>query len=157
VTGSRSTKTGLGGHPLGTPNKGLSPNTGPLATAAWLVARDLVTSESRWHVQVTIGTADPVDDEDKATLLRIELFNDEWGYWFRHAGRVSWIRVTDLPFVHGRDEHGLLAQTPSLKKIGDLLRALERRFDIELQPRCALLRTNLSGAEPTIRDWLATL
>jgi hypothetical protein len=128
-----------------------------LATAAWLLARGLVPHASRWHVQVTIGTSDPVVDEDAATLFRVELFSEEWGFWFRHAGKTSWIRVTDMPFVHGRDDHDLLAATPSLKNIGNLLRTLERRFDFEMQPRCALLRTNLIGAEIAIRDWLAAL
>lgn len=144
-------------HPLGTPTKGVSPNTGPLATALWLVSRGLVPDRERWYVQVTIGTAEPVGNESEATLLRVELFSEEWGFWFGHLGKVSWIRVTDMPFVHGRDEHELLGETPALKNIGALVRALELRFGIRFVRHSGLIRTSLSGADAAIREWLASL
>lgn len=141
-------------HPLGTPS--IRANTGPLATAAWLVARGLVTGEPRWFVEIVIGTSNEAPDEDAPTLLRIELFSEEWGFWFRHAGQQSWIRVTDLPFVHGRDEHALLAETPALRRFGSLVRALERRFDVAFVVDAAAITTSLSGGEPAIREWLRT-
>jgi hypothetical protein len=141
-------------HPIGTPNKGLSPNTGPLASAAWLVTRGLVSREPRWYVEVTIPTSQMRADEDTGTALRFELYSEEWGFWFRHDDKVSWIRVTDVPFVHGRDDHGLLAQTPALKNLGWLVSELERRFQVSFVREAAMIRTSLFGAEPTIREWL---
>ena len=144
-------------HPIGTPNKGLSPNTGPLASAAWLVTQGLISHEPRWFVEVTIGTsAEGRHDDDAATLLRLELYSEEWGYWFRHDAKVSWIRVTDVPFVHGRDDHSLLPETPKLKNLGQIVRTLEGRFDVQFALEHARIRTSLSDAEPTIRGWLGS-
>jgi hypothetical protein len=143
-------------HPIGTPTNGLSPNTGPLATAAWLIAHGLTSREPRWFVEVTLGVAGRNPDEDAATQLRIELFSEEWGFWFRHEGKISWIRVTDVAFVHGRDEHSLLPETPALKNIGRVVHALERRFDIRFDRAVPLIRTSLVGEEQTISAWIAS-
>src|SRR5688572_1964560 len=99
----------------------MSPNTGPLASAAWLLARELFPRDPRWFVELEF-----VAGED--TRLVIEIYAEEWGFAFHHAGRVSWIRVTDIAFVHGRDEHELLADTPTLRDIGRLIARLERRY-----------------------------
>jgi hypothetical protein len=139
-------------HPIGTPNKGLSPNTGPLASAAWLVMRGLVSREPRWYVELTLGTTGVTGEEP--TLLRLELYSEEWGFWFRHDDKISWIRVTDVPFVHGRDDHRLLAETPALKNLGSLVRALERRFGVRFDLEAASIRTSLFGAEPAVREWI---
>ena len=124
-------------------------NTGPLATASWLLSRGLTPPSNKWNVQVTLRVAE--------AELRIELFGEEWGFRFEHADKVSWIRVTDLPFVHGRDEHELLKDTPSLKNFGALLHKLERRFSIDFDRDQGEIETSLRDAEPAIRDWLASL
>jgi hypothetical protein len=129
--------------------RGLSPNTGPLASAAWLVARGLFPREPRWFVELEL-----VADED--TRLVIEIYAEEWGFAFHHADRVSWIRITDIAFVHGRDEHGLLVEAPTLRDIGRLITRLERRYGIELA-RTPTIKTSLVDADATIRDWAATL
>lgn len=139
-------------HPLVTP-AGLSPNTGPLATAAWLVARGLRPPTGRWHAEILIDAVGQ-DTKSSPTTLRVELFSEEWGMWFRHGELVSWIRVTDVPFVHGRDDHGLLARTPALNKLGTLVRDLERRHQVRFQIEAALIQTNLVDAESAIRDWI---
>jgi hypothetical protein len=136
------------------PPLGISSNTGPLATTAWLIERGLSSREPRWFVEIMIGTSDGFPDKDAATLLRIELFSEEWGFWFQHDNKVSWIRVTDLRFVHGRDEHSLLRETPALGNLGALVRALEKRFDVRFVVETPLIRTNLFGAEPAINEWL---
>jgi hypothetical protein len=140
-------------HPIGTPNKGISPNTGPLASAAWLVTRGLSSQEPRWYVEVTIGTAGASLDVESVTLLRLELYSEEWGFWFRHDDKISWIRVTDVPFVHGRDDHALLGETPPLKHLGRIVRVLENRFAVRFDVERASIRTSLFGAEPAIREW----
>lgn len=119
------------------------------------MARGLTPHEPRWFVEVTFGVAGAASDKDDTTQLRIELFSEEWGFWFRREGKVSWVRVTDVPFVHGRDEHALLRDTPALKNIGRLVRALEERFDIRFDRDAPLIRTSLLGTEQTIRDWIA--
>jgi hypothetical protein len=115
----------------------------------------------RWHVEIAIADVDgppPTEfDERIATRFQLELYSEEWGFFFCHRGRSSWIRITDIPFVHGRDDFGLLAQTPALAVIGTLLRSLEREHAIELRREHALVRTNLANGEPIVRRWLATL
>ena len=141
-------------HPIGTPTAGVTPNTGPLATAAWLVAHDLVPQEPRWHLEVILAPPGVDPEDEAATALRVELFSEEWGYCFRHDRKVSWIRVTDLPFVHGRDDHGLLPHTPALRSFGTLVARLEERFGIQLAREPAALRTSLRDAEAAIRAWI---
>ena len=146
-------------HPIGTP-QGLSPNTGPLASAAWLVARNLTSPEPRWYAHVLLD-ADPQAtfevDETVGTRFQLEIYAEEWGFVFSHQQRVSWIRVTDIAFVHGRDDHQLLADAPPLREIGAYLRALERRYAIAF-PRHALhVRTSLPGSEHVIRAWAREL
>jgi hypothetical protein len=142
------------GCPIDTPTKGVSPNTGPLAAAAWLLARGLTAPDARWNVEILLGTSEAHPDEDAPTLLRVELFSEEWGFWFRHEDRVSWIRVTDLRFAHGRDEHEMLRATPALKDFGSLVHAIEARFDISFRRESAAIRTSLRDADAAIRAWI---
>lgn len=141
-------------HRIGTPTTGVSTNTGPLATAAWLVARGLTPAPSRWDAEILLGASNHPPDDDSPTLLRVELFSEEWGFSFRHDAKTSWIRVTDLPFVHGRDDHGLLAATPALRAFGSLVRTLEARFELRFAVEAAVVRSSLLGAESAIRTWI---
>jgi hypothetical protein len=135
---------------------------GMLAAAAWLSQRSLspplVTS---WHALVALGVTGEVpaaDADDRVeTRFHVEIFAQEWGFFFCHGGRASWIRVTDIPFVHGRDDHRLLPVTPPLKEIGGLMRRLEQRHGLRFRRDLALVRTNLAGAEPAIRKWVDAL
>lgn len=136
---------------------------GAQGAATWLAARGLTPPPSleRWHVEIALDVVDepaPAEfDEATATRFHLDIYSEEWGVFFCHAGRASWIRVTDIAFVHGRDQHGLLVITPSLQDVGRLLRLLERQHQVKFQRAHASVRTNLASAEPPIRAWLQSL
>ena len=115
----------------------------------------------RWHVEIALDVVDgpaPVEfDERTATRFHIDLYSEEWGVFFCHAGRSSWVRVTDIAFVHGRDDFGLLAEMPALPDLGAWLRRLEQQHGVVFQRAFARVRTNLANAEPVIRRWIASL
>jgi len=148
----------------------LQPHAGPvgpqsigaIASAHWLAQRRLSsTSVLRWHVEIALDVVDgpaPVEfDERTATRFHIDLYSEEWGVFFCHAGRSSWVRVTDIAFVHGRDDFGLLAEMPALPDLGAWLRRLEQQHGVVFQRAFARVRTNLANAEPVIRRWIASL
>ncbi len=132
---------------------------GSRASKSWLDGLGLGPPAIRqWHAEISLATLDaaaPVTfDERIDTRFHVDIYAEEWGFFFCHAGRTSWIRVTDIPFVHGRDEFGLLAQAPSLADIGALLRGLENQYHVAFRRKHALVRTNLAGSEPAIRRWV---
>lgn len=116
---------------------------------------------ARWHVEIALDVADgpaPSEfDERTATRFHIDLYSEEWGIFFCHGGRSSWVRVTDIAFVHGRDDFGLLAEMPALRDLGPWLRRLEQQYRVQFQRGFALVRTNLASAEPVIRRWITSL
>ena len=137
-------------------------SVGATAAASWVRGRGLVTTGlSRWHVEIQLDVVDrpaPADyDEASATRFHVDIYNEEWGHFFCHGGRSSWIRVTDLAFVHGRDDFQLLDLTPPLPEIGRFVRQLEQKHAIQFRRDLALIRTNIAGAERAIRSWLGTL
>ena len=81
---------------------------------------------------------------------------EEWSYFVCHQGRVSWIRITDVPLVHGRDDLRLLSLTPVLGSIGGLLRTVEKQHGLSFSRKHALIRTNIASAESAIRTWVST-
>lgn len=135
-------------HPIGTP-PGLSPNTGPLASASWLVARDLAPRPTKWFVNITFASP-------SGAKVDLEILSEEWGFRFEYEGRASWIRVTDIAFAHGLDQHELLDQTPKLANFASLLRAIETRYGLEFD-KSPTVRTNLVDADRTIATWLRSL
>ncbi len=132
-----------------------------MASAAWLAERELYPRDPRWSVAIAIGIdedAPPSDfDPTMATRLQLEIYAEEWGFLFCHDGLMSWIRITDVPFVHGRDDHKLLNATPPLKRIGQLLYTLEHRYVIRFDRRAAAVRSTLERGEPAIRSWVESL
>lgn len=135
---------------------------GMLAARAWLSARGLsVAGGMRWHAQILLDVTDQPAlwelDQRVDTRFKIEISSDDWGYLFCHGGRASWIRVDDIPLVHGREDFKLLSSTPPLKDLGVLVRALESQYSIRFCRRNALVVTNLPGAEPEIRRWVESL
>ena len=134
----------------------MSPHTGPLASAAWLNARGLLPRESKWFVEIELAATGKSERARLAKLL-LEVYAEEWGFRFERDDRVSWIRVTDVPFVHGRDDHGLLPKTPRLERIGLLLRALEGEHDIEFERTRPTIRSNVPDSERVIPSWIAAL
>jgi hypothetical protein len=140
-----------------------STNAGTLAAAAWLTSLGLNPPPGllRWHAEISLdvidGPAHADYDETKDTRFHIDIYSEEWGFFFCNGGRVSWIRITDIPFVHGRDDHQLLLQVPALPDVGRLLRTLEAKNGIRFNRTQALIRTNVVAAEPLIRRWVQTL
>jgi hypothetical protein len=137
-------------------------NAGVLAARSWLAARGITpTGVHRWHVEVQLGVVDAPPparfDIEHDTRFRIEIYSEEWGYFCCHGGQASWIRVTDIPFVHGRDDFRLLTLTPGLKDLATIVRTFEKRLDVKLRREHALVRTNLVNAEPAIRRWVQSL
>jgi hypothetical protein len=135
-------------------------NAGAMAADAWVHELGLtVPTGTRWHIEVqldVIETRAPSQfDEATATRFHLDIYSEEWG--FCHAGRRSWIRVTDQAFMHGRDDYNLLAMTPALKDVGQLVRHLEQKHGIRFRRDLALVRTNLSKAESVVRTWIAAL
>lgn len=137
-------------------------STGAVAAAKWVHERGIpVMGGQRWHIEIALdvaGVPATVDfDEKSATRFHLDIYSEEWGHYFCHAGRSSWIRITDVAFVHGRDEHHLLGVTPSLRDVGQLVRHLEQKNAIRFRRDLALVRTNLAGVEAKIRQWLVAL
>ena len=137
-------------------------SAGAMAASSWLKQLGLTPPVGlRWHVEIALDVIDapaPSEfDEAIASRFHIDIYSEEWGLFFCHRGKSSWIRVTDIAFVHGRDEHKLLAITPSLRDVGQLLRKLESQYGLSFKRQHALVKTNLTGAEPAIRSWIAKL
>ena len=116
---------------------------------------------TRWHVEIALDVQHdraPTDfDESVATRFHLNIYSEEWGVYFCHAGRSSWIRVTDIAFVHGRDDYRLLAIMPPLEDVGTLLRRIEQQHGLGFQRRYASIKTNVPSLEPAIRGWVAAL
>jgi hypothetical protein len=155
ATGSQSASVlGGGGVSRGT--------VGALAASSWLAARGTAaTGLVRWHAEIAMGiTDDPVPvefDENLATRFHVAIYSEEWGVFLCHGGRWSWIRVTDLAFVHTRDDFGLISRVPPLDQLGTLLRRIERDHSLSFRRDRAVIHTNLVNAEPAIRAWLLAL
>lgn len=134
---------------------------GSKAAYAWLADRQVPAPSTRWHVAIGLDVRDEPAlagfDEATDSRFHVEIYAEEWGYFFCHAGRASWIRITDVPFVHMRDDYGLLAATPALDAIGDVLRKLEDEHHLAFRRDLAFVSTSLVNAEPAIRRWIATL
>lgn len=141
---------------------GAAGSAGAIASEAWLRARGgRPPTEGRWHVEITLDVTEgpPADEIDEATATRfhIDIYAEEWGVFFCHGGRSSWIRVTEVPIVHGRDDHHLLAHVPALEDIGALLRRLEMQHAIHFNREDAEIRSNLPSVVPAIRSWVLSL
>lgn len=139
-----------------------SATAGKLAAQAWLREQKLsAPALLPWHAEISLDVRDvPATlhfDERRDTRFRLEIYSEEWGFFFCHGGQASWVRITDIPFVHGRDEFGLLQLVPPLRDIGSLLRMIEQRHQIAFRREHALVRTNLPSAEPAIRLWVQSL
>lgn len=114
-----------------------------------------------WHVEVSLDVrsapATRELDEHRDTRFHIEIYSQEWGVFFCHEGHASWVRVTDVPFVHGRDDFQLLSMLPPLKDVGGLVRSLERQHAIHFRRDLALVRTNVPSAQPVVQAWVRAL
>ena len=75
---------------------------------------------------------------------------------FEHRGEASWIRVTDVAFVHGRDDFELVGRIPRLDAIGTLLRDVEREHGLVFDRHRPFVRSSF-GAYDAIAGWARTL
>jgi hypothetical protein len=138
-----------------------SSTAGRLASSAWLAQRRLIPKANNWEVEIALhvheqpATFDALDSF--ASRFHINVYSEEWGYFFSHQGRCSWIRITDIPFVHGRDDFNLLTATPPLREIGSLIRSLEHQFKIRFQREHAAVRTDIAGGDVAVGLWVASL
>jgi len=132
---------------------------GALATAAWLRARGLSTPGAAWDVSIALDVADrPATaeaDAAKDTRFHLLLAPAEWGFFFCHGGRSSWIRVTEVPSVFERDDFALLPRVPPLRDLGTLVRGLEEQHQVQFKRHLASIRTSIAGADAAIRLWVA--
>ena len=120
-------------------------NTGALASAAWCAARDLLPGAPRWSVEIVLEATD--------ARFSVEIFAQEWGFAFRRSSGLSWIRVTDMPFVHGRDDFSLLHRTPRLEHIATLIAALEEEHGIVFDRDAVEVKSDVGGEEQ-IAAWI---
>ena len=124
---------------------------GAVASRDWLAARGLGSrAHHPWHVEIQLYADIP------NARFELNLYPEEWGFLFRLRARLSWIRVTDLAFVHGADDLGLLGRTPHLDRIATLIDALEIEHGIRFDGHRAVVRTNLDEGRATlaVRAWL---
>lgn len=117
------------------------------ASAAWLGTLGLV-AVPRWHIEVSL-------EARSGSRFQLNVYAEEWGFAFHHARRTSWIRVTDIPFVHGRDDFGLLSSLPELPRVNAFVAALERSHAVSFPRSTATIRSNVRGATTVVRRWLA--
>lgn len=116
--------------------------------------RGIRPNEERWFVEIDLRD---VRGARLDTRFVLEVYSEEWGFHLHHLARSSWIRVTDVAFVHGRDDHELLAHLPRLREIGLFVREIERRYAIRFDREAAKIRTSIPNAEPVLRDWVAAI
>jgi hypothetical protein len=134
-----------GPHPIGTPR---ATNTGALAAAAWLASLGVIPDHARWFVEIELG---------RDSRFVLEVYAEEWGFQVHHLEQTSWIRVTDIAFAHGHDDHRLLKCVPRLREIGLFVRQLERRFGVDFDRTSVRVRSSIPNAEPALRAWVAAL
>jgi len=122
---------------------------GARASTRWLDERGLDGSRTvHWFVEISI------DSDQRDTRFELNIYPEEWGFVLRRGTKVSSIRVTDVPFVHGLDDFQLLATTPTLDELGELITTLERRFELRFLTVRAAVRSNLVRAAAMVRPWL---
>jgi hypothetical protein len=114
--------------------------------AAWLRMLGL-HEPGRWHVEVALQAS-------AGSQFQLNVYAEEWGFAFSHARRSSWIRVTDVPFVHGRDDFGLIRRLPALAALGTFLAELESEHEIKLLRSSVRVRSNVQHATAAVRRWL---
>ena len=133
---------------------------GARAALEWIGSLGLIADRA-WYVEIALDVverpATATYSGDSDTRFHLNIYPEEWGIFFCHGSRASWIRITDQPFVHGRDEYSLLGELPALATIGGLVCTLEDRHTIRFQREHALVRTNVAGGKPAVRKWLSAL
>ncbi len=102
---------------------------------------------ARWHADIVV----PCDAD---TWFELAIDQDGWGFSFRRGERSSSIRVTETRAARERDDFDLLARTPELLAIPELIGMLEREHGIRFRRDATTIRTNVPGAPECTHDWL---
>jgi hypothetical protein len=130
----------------------MEPTQGAAASAAWLDLQGLDAARTpHWYVEITIPSTSASDSR-----FELNIYPEEWGFVFRRGPRISSVRVTDVPFVHGRDDHKLVDEVPPLAEIHRLLDSLEARHGMELLRTKTTVKSNLVRASAIVRAWLVS-
>jgi hypothetical protein len=131
-----------------------------LATTAWLSARGYeVPLGFQWEVAIAMSVIDgavpSTFDSTVDTRFHLSITHDEWGFFFCHGGKVSWLRVTDVVTVQDRDEFKLKDFVPPLRDVANIVRRIEERERIRFHRQHATVRTTIKGGEHAMRIWVA--
>jgi len=130
------------------------------ASAMWVAALRLrPRAHKHWMVAIVLDAVEPrgsLAGGEANTQLHIEIDSSEWGIWFCHGKGLSSIRVMSVPFVHERDDFELLPHVTELRKLGVVVRLLERRFRIWFRRPHAAIHTNLADAQQKILLWVVS-
>jgi hypothetical protein len=65
--------------------------------------------------------------------------------------------VTDIAFVHGRDDHQLLGRVPPLRDIARLLRQLEVEHGLTFARDQVRVTTSIPDADRVLLTWASAL
>ena len=144
-----------------TPNRGIPVSLASMAVADWLRARGIVQPSSSWHIEIVLDVVDATPSQAWSattdTRFHLHLYASEWCLFFCHGGRTSWVRVTDRPYMHGRDDFGFVSNMPRLQDIGTFLASLEDCHGIVFQRAHARITTTLAGAESNLSAWVRSV
>lgn len=147
--------------PAATPSFGGPVTIGSVDSNDWLKHLGIRAVDLHWFVEVALGIDDaPLAEPwrgDRDTRFHVYIYPQEWGFLFSHAAQCSWIRVADRPYVHGRDDYGLVTSTPPLRELSAFARELERKHQLAFRRDAVLVRTNLPAIDDCVRSWAAAL
>ncbi len=122
----------------------------------WLSARGL-SPTAPWEVSISLDVVDqPASASfvESDTRFHIVLSPSEWGFYFSHQNRITWIRVVDVPAVHERDDFELLGSVPKLRDLGLLVHSLEDQHEIRFRRTLALVQSTIPMSDDKIRLWV---
>jgi len=147
-------------RPLDRPVANTLDDRGP-GTRLGTPPRGIASDNPHWFVEVGLDVVDePAGQVWNGALdsrFHLYVYPEEWGYFFCHGSRSSWIRVADAVRVHGADDYALASHTPPLRDLSAFVRDLEIQHRIKFRRDHALIRSNIDEAEEAVRGWLVTL
>ena len=136
----------------------VDPRAPPYPSARWLAARGLhPPAAGRWKVSIALDVVDPrsaLASPMINTRLHILIESFEWSVFFCHGSGSSWIRVTNVPRVHERDDFELLPHVTDLRGLGSFIQWIERRFQLQFRRPHAAIYTNLIEADQKLLLWV---
>jgi len=123
---------------------------GALASRAWIDRLGIAGPFDGWFVEIQLRADVP------EVRFELNVYPEEWGFVFRVGKKVSSIRITDVPFVHGVDELKLLQRTPTLDALPGFLASLQTAHAMQFDGARATVHTNLdeSRVAAAVQRWL---